>query len=119
MRRALTLAILLLFGLAPLSALMPGAEDAALPACCRRLGAHHCAMGAAASTTLQDGAGFAAQNLCPLYRVQVRAISPAFLLPSVTESGILAELRIPLTAARGALMLNPAAHAGRGPPTIS
>ncbi len=43
MRRGFSILLALLFGLSPLSAIA-GSDDAGLPACCRRLGAHHCAM---------------------------------------------------------------------------
>ena len=44
MRRGFSIFLILLFGLGPLSALVDGSEDASLPPCCRRHGAHHCAM---------------------------------------------------------------------------
>jgi hypothetical protein len=43
MRRALSMLFVLLFGLGPLAATFDG-DDASLPACCRRNGAHHCVM---------------------------------------------------------------------------
>ncbi|HUB52721.1 MAG TPA: hypothetical protein VL986_11255 [Terracidiphilus sp.] len=44
MRRGLSIFLILLFGLGPLSSLIDGSEESNLPACCRRHGAHHCAM---------------------------------------------------------------------------
>ncbi len=44
MRRGFSIFLVLLFGLGPLSALVDSSEDASLPPCCRRHGAHHCAM---------------------------------------------------------------------------
>ena len=44
MRRGFSIFLVLFFGLGPLSALVDGSEDASLPPCCRRHGAHHCAM---------------------------------------------------------------------------
>ena len=44
MRRGFSIFLILFFGLGPLSALIDGSEDASLPPCCRRHGAHHCAM---------------------------------------------------------------------------
>jgi len=35
---------MLLFGLGPLTATLQADDDSRLPACCRRAGAHHCAM---------------------------------------------------------------------------
>lgn len=47
MRRSLGIVLIALFWLAPLATLLPGSDEAALPACCRRHGAHHCAMASA------------------------------------------------------------------------
>jgi hypothetical protein len=44
MRRAASLILVLFFGFGPLTGLLQSSDDARLPACCRRQGAHHCAM---------------------------------------------------------------------------
>ena len=44
MRRALSILLVLFFGLGPLTATLQGSDDSRLPACCRRNGAHHCVM---------------------------------------------------------------------------
>lgn len=44
MRRALSISLILLLWMPALAALLPGSEDVRLPLCCRRAGAHHCAM---------------------------------------------------------------------------
>lgn len=44
MRRVFTFLLILQFGLGPLSVLLPANAESRLPACCRRDGAHHCAM---------------------------------------------------------------------------
>jgi len=44
MRRALSILLMVLFGAGPLSFAFSLSDDISLPACCRRLGAHHCAM---------------------------------------------------------------------------
>jgi len=44
MRRTLSIFLVLFFGLGPVAAALHAEEDAGLPACCRRHGAHHCAM---------------------------------------------------------------------------
>ena len=56
MRRAISIFLILFFWLGPLETLLPGGEDARLPACCRRHGAHHCAMtlGAMAKGTMGE-----------------------------------------------------------------
>ncbi len=54
MRRTLSISLILLLWLPALAALMPGIADARLPFCCRRQGAHHCAMDSAAGASNQD-----------------------------------------------------------------
>ena len=44
MRRAFSILLVLLFGAGPLSFAFSASDDISLPACCRRHGAHHCAM---------------------------------------------------------------------------
>jgi hypothetical protein len=45
MRRIVAVALLAIFGLLPLiAAALPADTESTLPACCRRHGAHHCAM---------------------------------------------------------------------------
>src|ERR1035438_7820369 len=47
MRRALCAFLILLCWLGPLADVLPATAESRLPACCRRHGAHHCAMAAA------------------------------------------------------------------------
>lgn len=79
MRRLLAIALVVLYWLPLVCALLPGLQDASLPACCRRHGAHHCAM--AMMSRAQEGPGhfFAAPRHCPLYRNSARATVPAFV----------------------------------------
>ena len=119
MRRPVAIAILMLFGLAPLFALIPGDEQAALPACCRRHGAHHCVMQMAASRSLDGSPNFAAPNYCPQYRAQVRAIAPVFVLPGAPLSHGEAGLRIAPAFPGSVVARRASAHAGRGPPALS
>jgi hypothetical protein len=44
MRRGLCAVLILLFWLGPLAAMLPASAESQLPACCRRHGAHHCAI---------------------------------------------------------------------------
>jgi hypothetical protein len=48
MRRIVGMFLVLLFWLGPLAAILPVNAELRLPACCRRLGAHHCTMSAQA-----------------------------------------------------------------------
>jgi len=71
MRRGFSILLLALYVLGPLGAVLPGAEDSKLPACCRRHGAHHCAMAdaAAARMAAEDSSetAFSAPSHCPLF----------------------------------------------------
>jgi|SRR5579872_4050171 len=72
MRRSLSILFSLFFALGPLVALFGEDYDARLPACCRRHGAHHCAMSSDApdrATASNTGPShfFAAPSRCPLY----------------------------------------------------
>ena len=70
MRRLLGAFLVLLFWLGPLVALLPADDESRLPPCCRRHGAHHCAMAAAmASRFIQPGSApiLAAPSHCPSY----------------------------------------------------
>jgi hypothetical protein len=84
MRRGISILLALMFGLGPLSSTLPGAEDASLPACCRRDGAHHCAMAARmaamiAAVESDANTSVTAPTTCPYYP------GPAFalLLPAI------------------------------------
>lgn len=44
MRRAFSILLIFTFSLAPLAATLQADDESRLPACCRRLGKHHCAM---------------------------------------------------------------------------
>jgi hypothetical protein len=71
MRRALSILFALLFGFGPLSATLGASDDTSLPACCRRHGAHHCAMPLEAMGSMQPAGhsapAFTAPSHCPLY----------------------------------------------------
>ncbi len=117
MRRGIAIFLALMFGVGPLSAALPGAEDASLPSCCRRHGAHHCAMAAVE----RDGKPFvSAPATCPYYPGPTFAL----LLPAIHALTAEAE-RLPVFEGSASILLpgNPAglfgpcrAHAGRGPP---
>lgn len=128
MRRGLAILLALLFGVGPLSSALPGAEDASLPACCRRQGAHHCAMAAHVAAMMaaaeSDGkTSVSAPITCPYYPGTMFAL----LLPAV--HALTAQAVAPLAVTIIGPALLPAdsvdvsgprrTHAGRGPPTAS
>lgn len=126
MRRALSIvpaiALVLFFGLGPLFPLAGvGDDDASLPACCRRSGAHHCAMNAVIAHMMRSSApSFDAPVTCPNYPGTIAAIiSPAVALvaahaaaPAMAAQEYQSAIRhiaVPSSLKR--------THAGRGPPT--
>jgi hypothetical protein len=125
MRRGLSILLALLFGVGPLSVALPGVDEAALPACCRRDGAHHCAMSARMATLMaaaeRDGrTSVSAPDTCPYYP------GPALALLVPTAHAIVADaaaLPVFETAARAKQSTDlpdlsgpSGSHAGRGPP---
>jgi len=83
MRRNLSISLILLLWLAPLAAILPLSDDARLPACCRRHGAHHCAMAGESSQGPQSGSGpsIQAPSRCSQFPSSAPATTaPAFAL---------------------------------------
>jgi hypothetical protein len=125
MRRGFSIFLILFFGLGPLSAFIDGSEDASLPPCCRRHGAHHCAMKMrmAAMTHLPPDPrpGFSVPITCPNYP----GLSITILMPSAALTAAQASPHTALARAFAPVFLSDAAHAsptrshaGRGPPAI-
>lgn len=121
MRRLLSLALLCVFGLAPFTVLLPGSEEASLPMCCRRNGAHHCAMAMemAASHAQDTSPGFAAPRHCPRYSAQVRATTAPFLFPHFAFAHARAAHRLAAAPTDAAILARALTHSGRGPPRLS
>lgn len=120
MRRALSIFLVLLFSLAPLAATLEASGDASLPPCCRRHGAHHCAMYARWRAQMASGKpSVSAPYTCPLF--------PGFGPPTVASIDGLAAATVAQPALcaqalasrarRNALRPAPLrTRAGRGPP---
>jgi hypothetical protein len=127
MRRCLSIFLILTFALGPLSALADGSEDANLPACCRRNGAHHCSlaahMAAMRAMAQQDGTPFfAAQTVCRYYPAAATAFStpPPALAVSAARGPVLSAHLRSVPGASSVPKSNPSrTHAGRGPPANS
>lgn len=124
MRRGFSIFLILFFGLGPLSAFVDSSQDAGLPACCRRHGAHHCAMYAELMATragrgIDPTPSFSAPLTCPLYHGPTFSmLMPAYAL---TVAAPRIRARFTLTPApafeRIAEFSTPGhAYAGRGPP---
>jgi hypothetical protein len=124
MRRGFSIFLILIFGFGPLTSLIDGSEDANLPACCRRNGAHHCAMSVRmAAVTRQAATGktpmVSVPMTCPYYPGAIALLStPARALVVTAGTG---DAQIALTYVPVATHASPFAtpartHAGRGPP---
>jgi hypothetical protein len=127
MRRGLSILLALLFGVGPLSVLLPGGDEATLPACCRRLGAHHCAMAAQMAAMVARAeagkASISAPSTCPNYP------GPTIALLTPAAHAMIADAAEPPTfetAARARQSIDwpelsgsGLSHAGRGPPVCS
>jgi hypothetical protein len=121
MRRGFSIFLILFFGLGPLSVFIDS-EDANLPPCCRRHGAHHCAMampGDAASGKMPMAS---APMTCPEYpgvAALFAAPAPALTVAADGLPVLWKQARVAL-ADYAAPEATPAhAHAGRGPPTTT
>lgn len=123
MRRGFSIFLILMFGLGPLSWLIDGSEDANLPACCRRHGAHHCVVAAMAAQA-QSGSTptVSAPITCPSYPGAIALLStPAQALAAASRTGeALQPIENVRAAAHASGLSKPAqSHAGRGPPASS
>jgi hypothetical protein len=97
MRRALSISLILLLWLPAVAAVLPGIGDVRLPFCCRRQGAHHCAM--EADKAQSDGSG---QTVSALSRCSQFPAAPA-----LTRSSAF----VPVTRVAGGPALLVAAYA--------
>jgi hypothetical protein len=119
MRRAFSIILILFFGFGPLSILIDS-EHANLPPCCRRHGAHHCAM---AAMTRNAASGEMPMASAPLTCPDYPGLAALFAAPAPALTVAAADAPAPREQARAALA-NYAAPgtapthilAGRGPP---
>jgi hypothetical protein len=123
MRRALSVFLVLFFSLSPLAATFDGGDDAHLPACCRRLGAHHCAMSAPTigqtAQATSDTPVLAPPSKCPVYPGNANAIlrSVHALTASTSITAVLlAQYHVPLPFHAAARMSQFRTRTGRSPP---
>ncbi|MGA9061121.1 MAG: hypothetical protein WB341_05565 [Terracidiphilus sp.] len=127
MRRGFSIFLILFFGLGPLSAMIDGSEDAGLPPCCRRHGAHHCAMYARIMAMrrhleIDPRPAFSVPLTCPLYHgPSALILMPAHaLMVAAASPHIVLARSLALVFLRAAAHASPSrTHAGRGPPVVS
>ncbi|MGD0346422.1 MAG: hypothetical protein ABSA85_06675 [Terracidiphilus sp.] len=123
MRRGFSIFLILFFGLGPLSVFIDS-EDANLPPCCRRHGAHHCAMYARimamrAGLGVDPTPGFSAPLTCPLYHGPASSmLMPAHALTAAPARFRTEPARPLVSPAEPSPTLSrlSLAYAGRGPP---
>ena len=124
MRRALSILLVLLFGLGPLAVTLDAGDDSRLPACCRRHGAHHCAMADSTDARMAQAASnspvLAAPSHCHFYPGDTIAImAPVHALaPSPASVPALhSQAHSPISYQAAASSLQFRSHTGRSPPT--
>jgi len=86
MRRLLSISLILLLWMPALAALLPGSEDVRLPFCCRRQGAHHCAMDSGQNA--DSGPTVKASSRCSQFPAVLPAtIAPVFVVATAPAHG--------------------------------
>lgn len=123
MRRGFSILLILFFGFGPLSVLIDG-EDANLPACCRRQGAHHCVMAMHMAEMMKEAATgkfplAGTPTTCPQYpglAALFPAPAPAIVACAATTPSPREQARIGRAASASSDFTPAHAHAGRGPP---
>jgi hypothetical protein len=124
MRRVLAILLIAFFGLGPLSAGLSADDDSGLPPCCRRHGAHHCAMAmqmAAMMAKALSGSTpiLTAPLTCPAYPGYTAATTappPAIAASSVTLPVLLAQPHSPAAGRAAARISQLRTRTNRGPP---
>ena len=124
MRRALAAILVLFFGLGPLTATLQADEDVRLPACCRRHGAHHCAMAAAMGAQMAARArnsqpALTAPSRCPLYpqHIFTTASSQPAIVPGPCAPAQTGMQHRPIDRVTAVARSQPLSYrAGRSPP---
>jgi len=125
MKRILSTLLILMFGLGPLAEALPARSESRLPACCRRHGAHHCAMSAAMASMADQATPNSTPVLtapahCPYYPGSMAAsTTPAFaMVASAAAPPVLfAQDHLPATSDAAARQSQIRTRAGRGPPS--
>jgi 4'-phosphopantetheinyl transferase EntD len=121
MRRGIALFLMVLFGLWPLTGTLAASDESRLPACCRRHGAHHCAMALAAMARLKPSKTpvLEAPATCPSFP---RHLSGATTPTVALAAAAVRAARMPASATAPRFPAEAAIHrkilplAGRGPP---
>jgi len=122
LRRSLGVFLILLFWLGPLLALLPAGAESRLPPCCRRHGAHHCAMAAAYFVPPGAPPQLAPPAQCPLFPGSAAAsTAPVHALPALAAGlpVLLAQPHSPAAGRSVARLSQWRTRSNRGPPDSS
>ncbi len=125
MRRWLSILLVLFFVLGPLTSTLQASDEVRLPPCCRRNGAHHCAMSDALMARMAHATGdprpaFTTPSHCPYYPGSLHAA--VRLDQAMVASGSYAlcgpaRTRILISGSQSVQLHMLQAHAGRSPPS--
>ncbi|MGH9561717.1 MAG: hypothetical protein ACRD3S_09710, partial [Terracidiphilus sp.] len=123
MRRGFSIFLIAFFAFGPLSVFIDS-EDANLPSCCRRHGAHHCAMAARMAAMMRDMASgkmpvAEAPMTCPQYpgaSVLFAAPGPALTVAAANLPTLHEQVRITLAETAAPKSTAARTRAARGPP---
>ena len=124
MRRGTSIFLALFFGLWPLTGTLQASDDSRLPPCCRRHGAHHCAMAkqmAAMMAQAEPGSTpmLTAPMTCPLFpgfAGGTSALSHALAASAASLPFLLTQAHSPALGHAAARMRPIRTRAARGPP---
>jgi hypothetical protein len=123
MRRLLSIFLVLFFSLGPLAATLEASDDARLPACCRRHGAHHCAMTTRTTATMAQSTSnetiVTAPSTCPAFpgNTAARTTAPhALTAAAVGLPALIAQTHAPAAARAAARISQIRTRSGRAPP---
>jgi hypothetical protein len=127
MRRGLSIFLILAFGLGPLAATLQAGSESRLPPCCRRHGAHHCAMAMRKAALMSRAASgsipnFTAPATCPYFPGYTAASATAvhaLAASPVSLPVLLAQAHSPAAGRAAARLSQIRTRAGRGPPDSS
>ena len=119
MRRPLAILFTLALLLAPLAELLPGAEDARLPACCRRHGMHHCSMDRMLTGMRKESgtAAVAPPSHCPLYSIPGAAVTAHFLFAAAFSYRHAAQTPVAVATLAQPRIAPAISRTGRAPPS--
>jgi hypothetical protein len=130
MRRALSILLILFFGLGPLAVTLSASDESRLPACCRRHGTHHCAMSSQLADQMAillsaadpSSVNIKAPATCPYFPGYTVASNSTVLAMASTQSSLpalIAEPHSPAAGRAAARISQIRTRANRGPPASS